>query len=140
MAERPRPPEEWRTEAEVRVASLAKPPGALGTLEEWYITLCVAQETLRSAVSADALVFVADHGCKKADAALSPYPASAMQPSCRSRALREHRCRSHCRPCPLSWAEARRGARSRRPHQRKRSARGSTTTRSWTSKYWHKFF
>ena len=75
MAERPRPPEEWRAEAETRVASLAKPPGALGTLEEWYVTLCVAQETLRPAVSADAFVFVADHGCKKADAALSPYPA-----------------------------------------------------------------
>ena len=38
MAERPRPPEEWRADAEARVASLAKPPGALGTLEEWYVT------------------------------------------------------------------------------------------------------
>ena len=81
MAERPRPPEEWRADAEARVASLAKPPGALGTLEEWYVTLCVAQETLRPAVSADAFVFVADHGCKKADAALSPYPVEAPAPA-----------------------------------------------------------
>ena len=69
-------PDRWRAEAEARVASLAKPPGALGMLEEWYVTLCVAQETLRPAVSPSfaervrndggpealaALVFVGDH-------------------------------------------------------------------------------
>ena len=72
-------PERWRAKAEARLASLAKPPGALGTLEDWCVTLCVAQKTLRPTVSSAALVFCADHGCKKADAALSPYPASATQ-------------------------------------------------------------
>ena len=43
MAEEPE--ERWRTEAEARLASLAKPPGALGTLEDWCVTLCVAQKT-----------------------------------------------------------------------------------------------
>ena len=35
-------PERWRAKAEARLASLAKPPGALGTLEDWCVTLCVA--------------------------------------------------------------------------------------------------
>ena len=48
-------------------------------LEEWYVTLCVAQETLRPTVSTDAFVFVADHGCKKADAALSPWTRTRME-------------------------------------------------------------
>ena len=44
-------PERWRAKAEARLASLAKPPGALGTLEDWCVTLCVAQKTLRPTVS-----------------------------------------------------------------------------------------
>ena len=36
----------WRRAAEARVASLAKPPGSLGTLEAWYVTFCAVQETL----------------------------------------------------------------------------------------------
>ena len=55
------PEERWRTDAEARLASLAKPPGALGTLEDWCVTLCVAQKTLRPTVSTAALVFCADH-------------------------------------------------------------------------------
>jgi len=51
------PEEQWRADAEARLASLAKPPGALGTLEDWCVTLCVAQKTLRPTVSAVALVF-----------------------------------------------------------------------------------
>ena len=82
MAEEPE--ERWRADAEARLASLAKPPGALGTLEDWCVTLCVAQKTLRPTVSAVALVFCGDHGCKKADAALSPYPASATKAIFRS--------------------------------------------------------
>ena len=78
------PEERWRADAEARLASLAKPPGALGTLEDWCVTLCVAQKTLRPTVSAAALVFCGDHGCKKADAALSPSPASATQAIFRS--------------------------------------------------------
>ena len=35
------PEERWRADAEARLASLAKPPGALGTLEDWCVTLCV---------------------------------------------------------------------------------------------------
>ena len=78
------PEERCRADAEARLASLAKPPGALGTLEDWCVTLCVAQKTLRPTVSAVALVFCGDHGCKKADAALSPYPASATKAIFRS--------------------------------------------------------
>ena len=44
-------PERWRAKAEARLASLAKPPGALGTLEDWCVTLCVAQKTLRPVVA-----------------------------------------------------------------------------------------
>ena len=35
-------------DAEARLASLAKPPGALSTLEDWCVTLCVAQKTLQA--------------------------------------------------------------------------------------------
>ena len=70
----------WRRAAEARVASLAKPPGSLGTLEAWYVTLCAAQETLEPAAGpACAIVFVGDHGLVRKDAALSPYPQSATQ-------------------------------------------------------------
>ena len=93
MAERPRPPEEWRSDAEARVASLAKPPGASRAMQ--------------------------------------------MQPSCRSRVMcgvaRQHR-RAHYRRCRPSWGAAPLGDPWSHPHRRKRSARGPTTTRSWTSK------
>ena len=69
----------WRRAAEARVASLAKPPGSLGTLEAWYVTLCAVQETLEPAAGpACAIVFVGDHGLMK-DSPLSPYPQSATQ-------------------------------------------------------------
>ena len=69
----------WRHLAEARVASLAKPPGSLGTLEAWYVTLCAVQETLEPAAGpACAVVFVGDHGLMK-DSPLSPYPQSATQ-------------------------------------------------------------
>ena len=69
----------WRTAAEARVASLAKPPASLGTLEAWYVTLCAVQETLEPAAGpACAVVFVGDHGLMK-DSPLSPYPQSATQ-------------------------------------------------------------
>ena len=63
MAAEVQPEERWRADAEARLASLAKPPGALGTLEDWCVTLCVAQKTLRPCLgsAAAALVFVADH-------------------------------------------------------------------------------
>ena len=51
----------WRRAAEARVASLAKPPGSLGTLEAWYVTLCAVQETLEPA--AGPAYVCADHGC-----------------------------------------------------------------------------
>ena len=69
----------WRRAAEARVVSLAKPPGSLGTLEAWYVTLCAVQETLEPAAGpACAIVFVGDHGLMK-DSPLSPYPQSATQ-------------------------------------------------------------
>eukprot|EP00931_Biecheleriopsis_adriatica_P005577 TRINITY_DN107076_c0_g1_i1.p1 TRINITY_DN107076_c0_g1~~TRINITY_DN107076_c0_g1_i1.p1 ORF type:complete len:383 (-),score=59.45 TRINITY_DN107076_c0_g1_i1:443-1537(-) len=62
------------------LASLAKPPGSLGTLEDWAVTLCTAQRTLSPQVDpARVLVFCGDHGSKRADASLSPYPASVTQ-------------------------------------------------------------
>ena len=79
----------WRRAAEARVASLAKPPGSLGTLEAWYVTLCAVQETLEpSAGPACAIVFVGDHGLAKQDIglweyslnfSLSEYPQAATQ-------------------------------------------------------------
>jgi nicotinate-nucleotide--dimethylbenzimidazole phosphoribosyltransferase len=68
-----------------RLASLAKPPGSLGVLEDWATTLCEVQETLNpEAEPATVLVFCADHGCKKADDSLSPYPRAVTQAVFRS--------------------------------------------------------
>lgn len=65
---------------EERLASLAKPPGSLGLLEEWAATLCSVQGTLTPAVAAaTVLVFCADHGVKSADEKLSPFPSSVTQ-------------------------------------------------------------
>ena len=70
----------WRRAATERLAALAKPPGSLGVLEDWAITLCVAQRTLApTAEPASVIVFAGDHGVKLADESLSPYPASATQ-------------------------------------------------------------
>ena len=70
---------------EERLASLAKPPDSLGTLEEWAIVLCRVQKTLEPvAAPASVLVFCADHGVKKADQALSPFPPSVTQAVFRS--------------------------------------------------------
>ena len=44
-----------------RLASLAKPPGSLGTLEEWAVTLCTMQATLTPAAAPQTVVvFCAD--------------------------------------------------------------------------------
>jgi NaMN:DMB phosphoribosyltransferase len=44
-----------------RIASLAKPPGSLGTLEEWAETLCTVQGTLTPAAAPQTvLVFCND--------------------------------------------------------------------------------
>jgi nicotinate-nucleotide--dimethylbenzimidazole phosphoribosyltransferase len=70
----------WRRAATERLAALAKPPGSLGVLEDWAITLCVAQKTLApTAEPASVVVFAGDHGVKLTDESLSPYPASATQ-------------------------------------------------------------
>lgn len=67
-------------EVSERLASLAKPVGSLGVLESWAVTLCDVQQTLTpSAEPASVLVFCADHGVKKADNALSPFPPSVSQ-------------------------------------------------------------
>lgn len=68
-----------------RLASLAKPPGSLGVLEDWATTLCTAQATLKpTADPAAVVIFCADHGCKKADETLSPYPPVVTQAIFRS--------------------------------------------------------
>ena len=83
--EAPTPPMSTTVLAAERLASLAKPPGSLGTLEDWAATLCTVQGTLTPAASPQTvLVFCADHGVKKADAALSPFPASVSQAVFRS--------------------------------------------------------
>ena len=62
---------------EERLASLAKPPGSLGLLETWATCMCKAQQTLKPrADPARVLVFCGDHGAKKADESLSPFPPS----------------------------------------------------------------
>ena len=53
----------WRERAQALLDSKAKPPGSLGTLEEWAVTLCAAQRTLEPvAAPASLIVFAADHG------------------------------------------------------------------------------
>ena len=60
--------------------SLAKPANSLGVLEEWAATLCKVQSTLKPKVdSMSILVFCADHGIKKDDFEISPYPQSVTQ-------------------------------------------------------------
>ena len=68
------PEERWRADAEARLASLAKPPGALGTLEDWCVTLCVAQKTLRPTVSTAALPVPRSPRTPVEVAALPPVP------------------------------------------------------------------
>ena len=57
------PEERWRADAEARLASLAKPPGALGTLEDWCVTLCVAQKTLRPRMRSELAEYKATQMC-----------------------------------------------------------------------------
>ena len=86
-----------------RLASLAKPPGSLGTLEDWAATLCTVQGTLTPAASPQTvLVFCADHGVKKADAALSPFPASVSQAVFRSLLLQHSLSRGAQEVLPFS--------------------------------------
>lgn len=65
---------------EAHLASLAKPPDSLGTLEQWAALLSRLQGTLKPEVDpVSVLVFCADHGVKNADDAISPYPSSVTQ-------------------------------------------------------------
>ena len=65
---------------EQHLASLAKPKGSLGELEAWAATLCEVQSTLTPSIeSMSILVFCGDHGVKKADTALSPFPPAVSQ-------------------------------------------------------------
>jgi len=76
---------EIAVQARERLAGLAKPPGSLGTLEDWAVTLCDVQQSIAPETEpARVLVFCGDHGCKKNDAALSPYPPSVTQAVFRS--------------------------------------------------------
>jgi nicotinate-nucleotide--dimethylbenzimidazole phosphoribosyltransferase len=72
-------------EVRARLDGLAKPPGSLGTLEDWAATMCEVQQTLEPAAEpASVVVFCGDHGCKRADPALSPYPPAVTQAVFRS--------------------------------------------------------
>ena len=65
---------------EEKLQALAKPPGSLGLLEDWAAVLCHAQGTLTpTANPASILVFCGDHGVKKGDAMISPFPPSVSQ-------------------------------------------------------------
>lgn len=65
---------------EERLTSLAKPPGSLGLLEEWATVLCEVQCTLTPQVDAvTVIVFAADHGVKRADEKISPFPSNVTQ-------------------------------------------------------------
>lgn len=75
----------WLEQGRERLGCLAKPPGSLGTLEDWAATMCEMQQTLTpTAEPASVLVFCGDHGCKKADPALSPFPGEVTQAIFRS--------------------------------------------------------
>lgn len=65
---------------EEKIASQAKPPGSLGELEQWAVCLCKAQKTLTPVADpASVLVFHSDHGVKKANDKVSPFPPSVTQ-------------------------------------------------------------
>ena len=67
--------QDWSAAAQARLDALAKPPGSLGTLETWAVTLCRQQKTLApTAGPAAVIVFCADHGVKATHAELSPFP------------------------------------------------------------------
>ena len=63
------------TRSKARMDSLAKPPGSLGLLEEWSLVLCRMQRTLSPvATPQSVIVFCADHGVKRCDPSISPFP------------------------------------------------------------------
>ena len=47
-----------------RLASLAKPPGSLGTLEEWAATLCTVQGTLTPAAAPQTVLVFCAYLCE----------------------------------------------------------------------------
>ena len=67
-------------QAKAYLDSLAKPPGSLGLLEEWAAKLCVVQNTMRpQSGPMSTLVFCGDHGVKKENAGISPFPPVISQ-------------------------------------------------------------
>ncbi|CAM9643139.1 unnamed protein product [Discosporangium mesarthrocarpum] len=70
-------------EAQAAIDGKAKPPGSLGTLEEWGVRLSVLQGTLSPKVTDGVLVvFAADHGVT--EMGVSPYPSSVTRSIFRS--------------------------------------------------------
>ena len=53
------------TAARTAIDALAKPPGSLGTLEEWCARLCALQRRRDPRIESATIVFVADHGVAK---------------------------------------------------------------------------
>ena len=76
---------DWHTRATEALAAKAKPAGSLGLLEEWAAVLCTVQQTLAPVAEPQSvLVFCGDHGVKRADQSLSPFPPSVSQAVFRS--------------------------------------------------------
>lgn len=75
MPERPAPPEDWLRRARARQATLTKPPGSLGRLEDVACRLAEIQRTaIPAATPARVIVAAGDHGFVSRD--VSPYPQS----------------------------------------------------------------
>lgn len=75
MPERPAPPEDWLRRARARQATLTKPPGSLGRLEDVACRLAEIQRTAAPTASpARVIVAAGDHGFVSRD--VSPYPQS----------------------------------------------------------------
>ena len=66
-----------RETAQKHIDSLAKPQGSLGLLEEWAVIMCAVQQTQKpEAEPMEVAVFCGDHGIKKAEGTISPFPAA----------------------------------------------------------------
>eukprot|EP00928_Gymnodinium_smaydae_P063804 TRINITY_DN47293_c0_g1_i1.p1 TRINITY_DN47293_c0_g1~~TRINITY_DN47293_c0_g1_i1.p1 ORF type:complete len:377 (-),score=54.69 TRINITY_DN47293_c0_g1_i1:59-1150(-) len=66
---------EWLAKAKAALARKAKPHGGLGVLEDWGATISSMQQTLTPKCSpVSLLIFFSDHGVKKTESQISPFP------------------------------------------------------------------
>ncbi|HYE87238.1 MAG TPA: nicotinate-nucleotide--dimethylbenzimidazole phosphoribosyltransferase, partial [Vicinamibacterales bacterium] len=69
----------WTTRAQARLASLTKPPGSLGRLEDIAARLCAIQQTTTPrATPRRIVVFAADHGVAEEGVSAYPVPVTAQ--------------------------------------------------------------